>query len=160
MVDVMSAEKRSALMSRIRGKNTGPEVQIRKLLWRSGLRFRLQGSGLPGKPDIVLRRWRAVIFVHGCFWHQHDNCHLFRMPKTRPEFWEAKLSRNRQRDLEAILKLRASGWRVAVVWECALKHDPEETGAQLISWIRSESGGMELLDQRGSVVQTGLATSS
>lgn len=160
MVDVMSAEKRSALMSRIRGKNTGPEVQIRKLLWRSGLRFRLQGSGLPGRPDIVLRRYRVVVFVHGCFWHHHDNCPLFRMPATRTEFWKAKLVRNRQRDLVAIRKLRSIGWRVAVVWECALKHDPEITGTELISWIRSGSTGIELLKCCNSIVRADLADPS
>jgi DNA mismatch endonuclease (patch repair protein) len=157
MVDVMSTEKRSALMSRIRGKNTGPEIQIRKLLWRSGLRFRLQGSGLPGRPDIVLRRWRAVVFVHGCFWHHHDNCPLFRMPATRTDFWEAKLARNRQRDLETIKNLRKTDWRVAVVWECALKHNPDETGAALISWIRSESTGTELLKRGSSIMHVDLA---
>lgn len=157
MVDVMSSDKRSALMSRIRSKDTAPEVLVRKLLWSSGLRFRLHGIGLPGRPDIVLRRWCVVVFVHGCFWHHHDNCPLFRMPATRPDFWAAKLRRNRERDIEAFRKLRTAGWRVAVVWECALKHDPEETGARLISWIRSGSTGTELLKYSDSIKQTELA---
>ena len=154
MVDVMSPDKRSALMSRIRGKDTAPEVLVRKLLWRSGLRFRLHESGLPGRPDIVLRRWRVAVFVHGCFWHHHDNCPLFRLPATRTDFWEAKLKRNQERDLDAIRMLRMAGWRVAVVWECALRHSPKDTGSRLVSWIRSDSAGVELLKRDESVVQT------
>ena len=153
MVDVMTSDKRSALMSRIRSKNTAPEVLVRKLLWHSGLRFRLHGSGLPGRPDIVLRRWRVAVFVHGCFWHHHDNCPLFRLPATRTDFWETKLVRNRERDLDAIRMLRMAGWRVAVVWECALKHNAQATGSRLVSWIRSDSVGVELFKRDQSVVQ-------
>ena len=152
MVDVMTSDKRSALMSRIRGKDTAPEVLVRKLLWHSGLRFRLHESGLPGRPDIVLRRWRVAVFVHGCFWHHHDNCPLFRLPATRTDFWETKLVRNRERDLDAIRMLRMAGWRVAVVWECALRGDDEATGHSLVSWIHSDSTSAELLRRDESVV--------
>lgn len=137
MVDVMSAEKRSALMSRIKGKNTAPEVFVRKYLWRAGLRYRLHTRGLPGKPDLVLKRWGAVVFIHGCFWHRHEGCPLFRLPKTRADFWDQKLRGNQTRDLKAIAALSADGWRVCVVWECALRSDPESTCQKLIDWIRS-----------------------
>lgn len=151
MVDVMTSDKRSALMSRIRGKDTAPEVLVRKLLWHSGLRFRLHGSGLPGRPDVVLRKWRVAVFVHGCFWHHHDNCALFRMPATRTDFWEAKLMRNRARDLNAIQMLRAAEWRVAVVWECALRCDHADTGRKLVSWIHSDSTSVELFRRDESI---------
>lgn len=106
-------------MSGIRGKNTKPELLIRKALHARGFRYRLH-CDLPGKPDICLPRHRAVIFVHGCFWHGHD-CHLFKWPKTRPEFWRAKIARNREVDRLAEERLLADGWRVAAVWECAIK---------------------------------------
>ena len=107
------------MMSGIRGKNTKPELLIRKALHARGFRYRLH-CDLPGKPDICLPKHRAVIFVHGCFWHGHD-CHLFKWPKTRPEFWRAKIGRNCQVDRAAEGRLIDMGWRVAVVWECALK---------------------------------------
>ncbi len=107
-------------MSGIRAKNTKPELLIRKGLHARGFRYRLHSGKVTGKPDLVLPRFNAVIFVHGCFWHSHD-CHLFRMPSTRPEFWRAKLERNRQRDDEVRSALRAAGWRILVIWECALK---------------------------------------
>ena len=106
-------------MSGIRGKNTRPELLIRKALHARGFRYRLH-CDLPGKPDICLPKHRAVIFVHGCFWHGHA-CHLFKWPKTRPEFWRAKIGRNCEVDRVAQRRLVDSGWRVAVVWECALK---------------------------------------
>ena len=107
------------MMSGIRGKNTKPELMIRKALHARGFRYRLH-CDLPGKPDICLPRYRAVIFVHGCFWHGHG-CHLFKWPKTRPEFWRAKLGRNCEVDRVAEDRLGSLGWRVAIVWECALK---------------------------------------
>lgn len=107
------------MMSGIRGKNTKPELLIRKALHARGFRYRLH-CDLPGKPDICLPKHRAVIFVHGCFWHGHD-CHLFKWPKTRPEFWQAKIARNREVDGLAEARLLADGWRVATVWECAIK---------------------------------------
>lgn len=108
------------MMSGIRGKDTRPELQIRSGLHRLGFRYRLHVKSLPGKPDLVFSRRRAVIFVHGCFWHGHD-CHLFRLPKTRPGFWKDKIETNRRNDTAAIEGLLAQGWRSLLVWECALK---------------------------------------
>lgn len=107
-------------MSRIRSSNTKPEILVRKALHARGFRFRLGGAGLPGRPDIVLPKYRTVVFVHGCFWHGHD-CPLYRLPKTRPEFWEQKISTNRARDQRVIDQLAAIGWRSIVIWECSLR---------------------------------------
>jgi DNA mismatch endonuclease, patch repair protein len=118
--DRFTPEQRSRCMSRIRGKNTKPELVVRSLIHRLGFRFRLHGSDLPGKPDIVLRRLRKVIFVHGCFWHQHVGpCRRrARMPRSNLAFWKPKLTRNMQRDAENAAQLKADGWRVLVIWEC------------------------------------------
>ncbi|WP_456680412.1 very short patch repair endonuclease [Bradyrhizobium sp. USDA 3311] len=115
----MSREKRSVLMGRIRGRNTGPELTVRRLLHAMGYRYRLHAGDLPGKPDIVLRSRRTVVFVHGCFWHRHD-CGLAYVPKTRPEFWHRKFEGNVARDLRTRRELEEAGWRVVVVWECQL----------------------------------------
>ncbi len=120
MSDVVSAEKRSQMMSGISNKDTKPEIIIRKGLHARGYRFRLHVSYLAGKPDLVLKKYSAVIFVNGCFWHAHD-CHLFKWPKTRSEWWRSKLLGNAEKDKENIIKLRNDGWRVLVVWECAIK---------------------------------------
>lgn len=132
----MSPEKRSALMSRIRGRDTKPELQIRGALWHAGLRFRLNVQSLPGRPDIVLPRWRAVIFVHGCFWHRHEGCPLFRLPSTRTSFWDEKLAGNRTRDDRAASCLEASGWRVLTIWECALRASAVDAGRLCVEWVR------------------------
>lgn len=147
MVDVTSAEKRSALMSRIRGKDTAPELLVRRYLWKSGFRYRLHAKGLPGKPDLVLAKWNAVVFVHGCFWHRHAGCTCFRLPKTRPDFWDAKLQRNRDRDVVTIRQLLNADWRVAVVWECALRVSPERVGQVLAAWLGSGGRGVQVLGQ-------------
>lgn len=120
MADIISPEQRSALMSRIRGKDTKIELEVRKGLHALGFRYRLGGAGLPGRPDIVLPMYRTVVFVHGCFWHQHD-CHLFRLPKTRTEFWKSKVDANRARDRRVARELEATEWHVETVWECALR---------------------------------------
>jgi DNA mismatch endonuclease, patch repair protein len=151
MADVMSAEKRSALMSRIRGKDTIPEIMVRRYLWASGFRYRLHPKGLAGRPDLVLPKWRAVVFVHGCFWHRHEGCSYFSLPKTRPDFWDTKLQRNRERDAAAIKALMSAGWRVAVVWECALREDPEVTGAQLVAWLMTDKMDIQLVGCKHSV---------
>lgn len=111
---------RSAQMARVRGKDTKPELKVRRALHAAGLRFRLQARDLPGRPDIVFRTRRLAVFVHGCFWHRHDdpNCKLVRTPKSRLEFWEAKFQQNQSRDAEVKAKLDALGWRVIEVWEC------------------------------------------
>jgi DNA mismatch endonuclease (patch repair protein) len=120
MVDVVDSATRSRMMSGIRARNTKPEILVRSLLHRAGFRFRLHVTDLPGKPDIVLPRYKAVIFVHGCFWHGH-NCPLFKWPGTREDFWRAKIGRNQANDRRALELLAAQGWRVAVVWECAMR---------------------------------------
>ncbi|MBN8279239.1 MAG: DNA mismatch endonuclease Vsr [Gammaproteobacteria bacterium] len=120
MTDVVDAATRSRMMSGIRGANTKPERYVRSLLHRRGFRFRLHARDLPGRPDIVLPRYRAVLLVHGCFWHGHD-CPLFRLPATRRDFWGAKIERNRANDRKAATALRATGWRVGTVWECAMR---------------------------------------
>lgn len=120
MPDVVDAATRSRMMSGIRGKNTKPEMVLRQGLHARGLRYRLHGRELPGRPDLVFPARRAVLFAHGCFWHGHD-CHLFRIPSTRPEFWEGKIARNRLVDSRSEAQLREAGWRFGVVWECALK---------------------------------------
>lgn len=149
MVDVVDAATRSRMMSGIRGRNTKPELLIRSLLHRRGFRFRLDARDLPGRPDIVLPRYRAVVFVHGCFWHGHD-CHLFKWPQTRPEFWRDKIGRNRSNDLKAQQLLRERGWRVATVWECALRganRDLDGVLQRLVDWLH---GDAETLDERGT----------
>ncbi|MGZ8245445.1 very short patch repair endonuclease [Methylomagnum sp.] len=126
MADPLSAAQRSELMSRIRAKDTRPELTVRRLVHRMGLRFRLHVRNLPGCPDLVFPRLRKVVFVHGCFWHRHPNpeCKLTRLPKSRAEFWRRKLEGNRHRDRvkqEALLDL---GWRFLVIWECELRDIP------------------------------------
>jgi DNA mismatch endonuclease (patch repair protein) len=120
MVDVVDQKTRSRMMSGIRSKNTKPELLIRKGLHARGFRFRLHDKHLPGKPDLVLPKYSAVIFVHGCFWHRHD-CHLFKWPKTRREFWHKKLLRNQEKDVESFASLKKDGWYILTIWECALK---------------------------------------
>jgi DNA mismatch endonuclease (patch repair protein) len=141
MVDIVDAATRSRMMSGIRGRNTKPEILIRSLLHRRGFRFRLDARDLAGRPDIVLPRYRAVIFVHGCFWHGHD-CHLFKWPQTRPEFWRDKIGRNRANDAKAQAALLEAGWRVATVWECALRganRDIDGVLQRLIDWLHGDS---------------------
>ena len=140
MTDIMSAAKRSALMQRIRSKNTTPERIVRSALHSRGLRYRLHVRVLGTRPDLVFSSKRIVVFVHGCFWHGHD-CHLFRLPKTRSEFWEAKISNNRQRDRRVAHDLLAAGWSVATVGECALRQrTPGQLARVLVrleAWINA-----------------------
>lgn len=127
-------------MAAIKGSHTKPELTVRRALHAAGLRYRLHVKDLPGKPDLVFPKHCAAVFIHGCFWHQHS-CHLFKWPATRKEFWEQKIGRNVANDLRATEKLRALGWRVAIVWECALKGktrlDEGEAMQILASWIKS-----------------------
>lgn len=120
MVDIVDPATRSRMMAGIKSKNTRPEKQIRSALHRSGFRFRLNQASLPGKPDLVFKKYNAVIFVHGCFWHGHD-CPLFKWPSSNTSFWRNKIERNRAKDAEALEALKKAGWRVMVIWECALK---------------------------------------
>lgn len=121
MTDVYPEEKRSAIMSRIRSKNTKPEVFVRKLLFDRGFRFRIHKTDLPGRPDVVLPKWRTVVFVHGCFWHAHEGCRRAAKPASHADFWAEKLAKNKARDREVAAQLAAAGWRVLVVWECACR---------------------------------------
>jgi len=132
MADIISPERRSALMSRIRGKDTKIELEVRKGLHALGFRYRLGGAGLPGRPDIVLPKYRTVVFIHGCFWHQHD-CPLFRLPKTRSEFWKQKIEANRARDLRSQESLSVMGWHVETVWECSLRGQTEASRGEVIA---------------------------
>lgn len=118
MADTLTKKHRSWNMSRIRGQDTQPERTVRSVLHRMGYRFRLHEKSLPGRPDIVLPKYRTVILVHGCFWHRHPHCRYAYFPKSRAEFWEAKFARNIARDQETTSALAAAGWRVAIVWEC------------------------------------------
>jgi DNA mismatch endonuclease, patch repair protein len=122
MVDTLSPERRSANMRRIRSKNTKPEVALRRLIYRLGYRFRLHRKDLPGKPDLVFSSRRKVIFVHGCFWHQHPGCRDGRVPGTRTDYWEKKFYRNQERDAENLARLQQAGWSVLTVWECSLQN--------------------------------------
>jgi DNA mismatch endonuclease (patch repair protein) len=119
--DVFTPEQRSAVMRRVKGRDTAPEMKVRRLLWRMGARYRLQRKDLPGKPDIVLPGRRLAIFVHGCFWHGHDCARGARVPKANREYWIGKVAKNRVRDIDARARLEAAGWRVETIWECELK---------------------------------------
>ena len=137
MSDVVSRETRSIMMSGIRGKNTKPELIVRKALFAAGFRFRLHRRNLPGVPDIVLPGKKVAIFVHGCFWHLHKGCRNAKLPSTRQDFWREKLGRNIERDRENVDALIVLGWRVLVVWECATrkKRVEGELSSDLASWI-------------------------
>lgn len=135
---------RSRMMASIRGKDTKPELQVRRGLHALGYRFRLNQRQLPGTPDLVMRRWRAVIFVHGCFWHGHAGCRFFQIPATRTEFWTTKISDTAKRDAMACKALVDKGWRVAQVWECALKRDEDGVIRQLDAFLRSNAREVEI----------------
>ncbi len=147
MPDVVSPEVRSRMMAGIRGKNTKPEMILRRGLHRAGFRFLLHDRVLPGKPDMAFPRRRAVIFAHGCFWHGHD-CYLFKWPSSRVEFWRAKIERNREIDARAVDALLARGWRTGVVWECALKGRerlPVESVIECCAdWLRSGAPSLNI----------------
>ena len=125
-MDVHSKEVRSYNMSMIKGKNTKPEEMVRKFLFSKGMRYRKNVKTLPGKPDIVLKKYKTVVFVNGCFWHGHENCKYFVMPKSNTEFWSEKISRNITRDNTTYQALTKLGWNVIIVWECELKKGKRE----------------------------------
>src|SRR5438093_50614 len=120
-MDTLTREERSERMSRVRCADTKPEMIVRSLVHRMGFRFRLRKKGIPGKPDLVLPKWRTVVLIHGCFWHRHEGCPNTRTPKSRVEFWTNKFDQNVRRDAEVREQLCALGWRLLVIWECELK---------------------------------------
>lgn len=139
MADTLDPAARSRLMARIRGKDTGPELLVRRALHGLRFRYRLHDPRLPGRPDMVLPKHRAVVFVHGCFWHGHG-CGLSRMPRSNRPYWRAKIDRNRARDAEVRQRLRRDGWRCLVIWECALRgpqrRDFDRCLAGIAAWLR------------------------
>ena len=147
MVDVVDKKSRSRMMSGISGKNTKPEMLIRKGLHRRGFRYRLHKSDLPGKPDLVFPKYKAIILINGCFWHQHD-CHLFKWPSTREEFWRKKILGNKARD-ERNLKIYSElGWKVLVIWECAIKGKTRRPLSEVIEtaveWLQLDTQNSEV----------------
>ena len=147
MVDIVDSATRSRMMSNIKGRNTKPELLIRSLLHAQGFRFRIHRQDLPGKPDIVLPKYKAIIFIHGCFWHGHQNCRLFKLPASRTEFWEAKIYKNQENDWKAKDLLLNSGWRICIIWECAVrrsKKDPVALMDILIEWLLGSEALLEI----------------
>src|SRR5262245_60039081 len=149
-MDVESVATRKRMMAGIRGAHTHPEITVRTGLHRLGFRFRLHSRDLPGRPDLVLAKRRAVIFVHGCFWHRHVGCRYAYVPKSRKKFWTSKFDQNIARDKQQIGRLIVTGWRVLVIWECALRDraSAESSIAKAASWLRSSSRLREVPDPK------------
>lgn len=139
---VPTTPQRSSMMSSIRGKNTRPERTLRSLLFAWGYRYRLHVRELPGSPDLVFPKHRAVVFVHGCFWHRHEGCRYTTNPATNEEFWRQKFQANVARDRRHIEALHCLGWRVAIVWECALKRSVEETARAVSGWLHGDEDAL------------------
>jgi DNA mismatch endonuclease (patch repair protein) len=134
-MDTLSLTERSVRMSRVKGKDTKPELAVRSLVHRMGFRYRLHVRSLPGQPDMVFSSKKRVIFVHGCFWHRHTGCALCRMPKSKLDFWKPKLEGNRQRDLRNQSKLRRTGWRILTIWECQVG-DEDKMKQRVMKFLR------------------------
>jgi len=153
MVDIVDQRTRSRMMAGIKAKDTRLELLVRKRLFKLGFRYRLHVSLLPGTPDVVFPKYRAVIFINGCFWHLHG-CQFSKLPKTRPDWWQEKLNRNKIRDREAIQRLAEDGWRVMVIWECAHRGNASRNNAldricnQASSWILSEDAFAEITEPK------------
>jgi len=144
MTDIVDSQTRSRMMAGIRGKDTKPELVLRRSLHALGFRYRLHAKGIPGKPDLVLPKYKTVIFVHGCFWHRHPGCRYTSIPTTRPEFWASKFSANVARDSAVRSALLLAGWRVATIWECALRTEAGVAAVRDVvsGWL--QGGGREL----------------
>ena len=140
MTDVFSPEQRSAVMRRVKGRDTGPEMAVRRILRAAGVGYRLGGAGLPGRPDLVMQGRRTAVFVHGCFWHGHDCPRGARAPKANAAYWRAKIDRNHARDVAARAALETAGWRVVTVWECELK--TPDFPARLVSGVRHQAAAV------------------
>lgn len=154
-MDILTPVQRHKVMSSIRSKNTVPEKQVRSALHRAGFRFRICDRRYPGRPDLVLPRYYAVIFINGCFWHAHDNCRFFKVPKSNREFWENKFHRNRERDSAVLKHYQDECWRVCVIWECSIRGKKsrdriERVTSQVIGWL--EESADPYLEIRGPVV--------
>ncbi len=150
MADIVDASTRSIMMSRVKGKDTRQEIEIRKRLFAMGFRYRLHNKELPGKPDIVLSKYKAIIFIHGCFWHAHD-CPLFRWPSSQKTFWKKKLAGNKQRDIANVASLKKLGWRILLIWECAYRgtgrnkeKEFDTISAEAAKWLGSKSKYREI----------------
>jgi DNA mismatch endonuclease (patch repair protein) len=139
-MDRLPPEKRSWLMGLVRAKNTNPEMAVRRIVFALGFRYRLHGKNLPGRPDIVLASRRSVIFVNGCFWHQHEGCNRAKRPETRAEYWSAKLDENVERDRRNLLQLKSMGWRVLTIWECQLRR-PNDISRKITRFLRVHPKG-------------------
>ncbi len=145
MADMLDPTTRSRTMAAVKGKDTSPELRLRRALHALGLRYSLHARGLPGRPDLVFPRFRAAVFVHGCFWHRHPGCPRATTPATRQDYWLPKFARNVERDAEALAALRAAGWRTAVIWECALtKRAAPATAEAAARWLREGGETLEL----------------
>lgn len=155
MTDIVSPESRSRMMSGIRGKNSKPELMVRRALFASGYRYRLHQSALPGSPDIVMSGRKIAIFVHGCFWHLHEGCRYAKLPATRPDFWKTKLHGNVERDCLSTVKLQLMGWRVLWVWECATRNadTAEQLQDKMALWIRGSSTFEEISGQQAALTR-------
>lgn len=138
MADVHSKETRSYNMSRIRSKDTKPEMLVRKFLHKTGFRYRLQSNNLPGKPDIILKKYKTIIFINGCFWHGHQGCRYFVIPKSRIEYWTNKITGNMKRDVQVYKELEQLGWKVIIIWECRLKKAFREEELNYLKNIKNE----------------------
>lgn len=141
IMDNKTKAERSLNMSRIRAKDTKPELTIRRLLFADGFRYRIHVKTLPGTPDLVLPKYRAVIFIHGCFWHGHDGCKYAKLPETHGEFWRDKISKNKERDQRVRQELVSGGWRVLTIWTCSIKNQAKvkETYTQVKDWILNKA---------------------
>lgn len=151
LMDIVNPETRSRMMSSIRGQDTKPEVLVRRFLHSKGFRFRLHRHDIPGRPDLILPRWRAAVLVHGCFWHGHSGCRYFRLPRTRPEFWSEKFAANVARDARTENALMALCWRVFVVWECAMRDHREEALEALVREIPGQCTRVEISSPLGQL---------
>lgn len=146
MTDIVDKQTRSRMMAGIKGKDTKPELVLRRALHARGFRYRLHSKTVPGRPDLVFPKHHAIVFVHGCFWHRHEGCRYTTTPSTRPEFWQAKFDANVARDRSVHDQLLDAGWRVATVWECALRR-PEKTALAanlLAAWLRSSAAEIQI----------------
>ncbi|MCI5830509.1 MAG: DNA mismatch endonuclease Vsr [Treponema sp.] len=156
-MDILSAENRHKNMSHIRSKDTKPEKQIRSALFKAGFRFRIYDRRYPGKPNLILPRYYAVIFINGCFWHAHSNCPYFVFPKSNKDFWQKKFKRNTERDQKVLDYYRNQCWRICVVWECALrgknsKQKKESVTEKIIHWL--DYGEEDFLEIRGNKLRS------